>query len=92
VLRALAGPSSHLMTLRGAQGLNAALSAGAIVLLILANMVLTPVYGIHGAAAAVFITYGCWLAATAIALRGLGEARIDFMANMPPLGLTRKAA
>jgi O-antigen/teichoic acid export membrane protein len=92
VLRALAGPSSHLMTLRGVQGLNAALSAGAIVLLLLSSMVFTTLYGLLGAALAVLITYGCWLAATAIAPSRLGEARIDFMAVLPRLASLRKAA
>ncbi len=86
VLRALAGPSSHLMTLRGVQGLNAALSAGAIGLLLVSSGVLTRFYGIHGAALAVLLTYACWLLATAIALNRLGETRTDFMASMPAFG------
>jgi O-antigen/teichoic acid export membrane protein len=92
VLRALAGPSSHLMTLNGAQKLNAALSAGAIALLVLTSMVFCTRWGIMGAGFAVLITYGCWLFATALVLRQLGEARIDFLVMLPRLQVASRAA
>jgi O-antigen/teichoic acid export membrane protein len=76
-VRALAGPSAHMITLTGSQDLNAGLCAGAIVLLLASYGILVPSFGLTGAALAVFITFCVWLATMAAALRWLGEYRTD---------------
>jgi O-antigen/teichoic acid export membrane protein len=76
-LRALAGPSVHLITLIGAQYVNASLSAVAVAILMATYWLLTPAFGLLGAACAVLIAYVCWLIAMAIALRFLGEFQTD---------------
>lgn len=80
VVRAMAGPSAHLLTLTGAQRLNAALCTGALVALFAANWVLGPRFGPAGAAWAVVISYTGWIVATAVAVRRLGEMRTDVVA------------
>ena len=79
-VRAIAGPSVHLVTLVGAQRLNAFLCAAAIALLVLSNLILVPLFGLTGAALAVLSTYSLWIVAVAYALRHLGEFRTDFLA------------
>jgi O-antigen/teichoic acid export membrane protein len=80
VVRAMAGPSAHLLTLTGAQRLNAALCAGALVALFVANWMLGQRFGPAGAAWAVVISYTGWIVATAVAVRRLGEMRTDVVA------------
>jgi O-antigen/teichoic acid export membrane protein len=83
-VRAIAGPSAHLITLVGAQRLNASLSAAAIGVLLLSNLVLVPLFHLAGAGLAVLATYGLWLIAVACALHRLGEFRTDFFAVLRP--------
>lgn len=80
LLRALAGPSPHLLTLTGMQGLNARVCAGSLLVLFVGNVALTGRFGLFGAAAAVFLSYAFWIAATAVALARLGEIRTDILA------------
>lgn len=77
--RAAAGPSAHLLTLTGAQRVNATLCVGALVVLAAATALLAPVYGPAGAAWAVSASYVGWLIATAIVLERMGEMRTDLM-------------
>ncbi len=79
LLRALAGPSAHLLTLVGAQQANAAICGGSFLVLLVASALLAPSLGITGAAAAVCITFGFWLTAAAIELRRTGGIRSDFI-------------
>ena len=79
-VRAMAGPSAHVLTLSGAQKLNAFLCLGALAALAAANAVLGPYFGPEGAAWAVFISYTGWIAATAAAISKLGEMRTDLVA------------
>ncbi|GJD50459.1 hypothetical protein OPKNFCMD_3198 [Methylobacterium crusticola] len=83
-MRALAGPSAHLLTLTGAQGLNARLSLAALAVLVLATLVLAPTCGVAGAAGAVVLSYAAWIGGTALALARLGEPRTDALALMAP--------
>lgn len=69
LLRALAGPSTHMLTLVGAQKTNAALCGVSCLFLLAASAALTPAFGLIGAAVAVFATFGFWLTATSLALR-----------------------
>jgi O-antigen/teichoic acid export membrane protein len=79
-VRALAGPSTHLLTLAGAQALNAALSLSALLVLAGAMAVLVPSLGGTGAAFAVLFTYAVWIFINAVALGRLKEARTDLAA------------
>ncbi|MGY2046990.1 lipopolysaccharide biosynthesis protein [Methylobacterium sp. JK268] len=83
VLRAAAGPSAHLLTLTGAQGLNARLCVLALAVLVGANLVLTPAFGVTGAACAVLASYAAWILATALTLNRLGEIRTDALSLVP---------
>lgn len=80
VVRAMAGPSAHLLTLSGAQTLNASLCVGALVTLLAADALLGRPFGPAGAAWAVFVSYTGWILATAVALNRLGEMRTDLAA------------
>ncbi len=79
LLRSLAGPSAHLLTLSGIQSINMSLSASALLLLFVASAVLSPALGVEGAAYAVLITYAYWIGASAMALRWLREAPVDVL-------------
>ena len=90
MVRALAGPSTYLMTLSGKQTLNAAITASVIAVLLIASVVLIPPFGIEGAALAVFLSYASWIMAAIITLRRLGEPRIDAMALLAARGSAMK--
>ncbi len=77
LMRALAGPSVHVLTLSGVQRINMALAASALVLLLLASALFTPVFGVEGAAYAVFTAYAYWIGFSAIALLWLRESSVD---------------
>lgn len=79
LLRSLAGPSAHLLTLSGIQSINMSLSASALLLLLASSAVLSPNFGVEGAAYAVLITYCYWIAASAVALRWLREPSVDIV-------------
>jgi O-antigen/teichoic acid export membrane protein len=76
-IRALAGPSTQLLTLSGAQGLNAGLSVFGVLVLASGMVILVPSLGALGAALAVLFTYLVWIVTTAVALRRLKERRTD---------------
>jgi O-antigen/teichoic acid export membrane protein len=77
LVRALAGPSSLLLTLKGAQGVNAGICALSAAVLLATNALFAPMWGAEGGAVAVLITTVVWLAATAIALYRIDGARAD---------------
>lgn len=90
-VRALAGPSAHVLTLSGAQRINAMLCVGALAALLVVNALLSPYFGPEGAAMAVFISYTGWIAATAIAISRLGEMRTDLVALVLTHKFSRRA-
>jgi O-antigen/teichoic acid export membrane protein len=79
LLRAVAGPSSHLLTLSGIQSINLGVAASSIVLLCVASASLSPLLGIEGAAYAVLLTYAYWIGISAVALRRLREPSVDIL-------------
>jgi O-antigen/teichoic acid export membrane protein len=89
--RALFGPSVQLLTVVGAQKENAALAIAALVVLVLANVVLAPLYGVLGAALAVAIGTLFWLVASAIVLDRLSGLRTDAVSLLVRLASTRSA-
>ncbi len=79
LLRALAGPSAHLLTLSGIQSVNMGIAVSSLAVLCIATATLTPMLGVAGAAYAVLITYGYWIGISAVALRRLGEPPVDIV-------------
>ena len=79
LLRALAGPSAHLLTLSGIQSINLGVATSSLLILFLASAVLSPAFGIEGAACAVLLTYTYWIVISAIALRRLREPSVDIV-------------
>lgn len=79
LLRALAGPSAHVLTLSGVQSVNMGLAVSALALLVGASAILAPALGVEGAAYAVLIAYGYWIGFSAIALRWLREPSVDVL-------------
>lgn len=79
LLRSLAGPSAHLLTLSGIQSINMGLSASALLVLFLASAMLTPALGVEGAGLAVLVAYVYWIGASALALRWLREPSVDVL-------------
>ena len=77
LLRALAGPNSYFLTIVGAQHTIAAICVGSCLVLIAASAVLTPSFGLAGAAAAVCITFVFWLTTGALELQRVGQIRCD---------------
>ncbi len=76
-LRAVSGPSVQLLTIIGAQRLNAGLCLAALALLAASNAVLAPAFGMTGAAVAVAISWSVWLLATGIVLWRKSGLRSD---------------
>jgi len=76
-LRALAGPSVQLLTIIGAQRLNALLCLAALALLAAGNAALAPAFGVNGAAIAVALSWTAWLALTGIMLYRRNNLRSD---------------
>ncbi|BCJ89784.1 hypothetical protein IZ6_05190 [Terrihabitans soli] len=76
-VRAVAGPSSLLLTLKGAQATSAWICALSGIVLLVSNAVFATLWGAEGGAVAVLITTVVWLLATAIALYRLDGARAD---------------
>ncbi len=75
LLRAMAGPSSQLLTLQGAQKLNAAVCGASCLVLLAASAIFAPALGLIGAVAAICVTLGFWLMATGLLLyrhKGIG--------------------
>jgi len=89
--RALFGPSVSLLTVIGAQWHNAALAVASLVVLAIGNVVLTPLYGVLGAAIAVAVTTVFWLVACAIVLGRLSGLRTDVLYLIGKLGSPRSA-
>jgi O-antigen/teichoic acid export membrane protein len=77
LIRALFGPGVHMLTLRGNQGVNMALSFSALIVFAIASALLCPAYGTMGAAFAVLIVQIYWNGACAVALRVLEEPAMD---------------
>ena len=75
--RALFGPNVPLLTVIGAQKENALLAVSALVVLVVANVVLAPTYGVLGAAIAVAIATVFWLLSCSIVLARLSGLRTD---------------
>ena len=76
-LRALAGPSVQLLTIIGAQRLNALLCCVALAMLAAGNAWLAPAYGVTGAAAAVALSWLLWLVLTGVMLHRRANLRSD---------------
>jgi len=76
-LRALAGPSVQLLTIIGAQRLNALLCCVALAMLAASNTVLAPAYGVTGAAIAVALSWSVWLMLTGLMLYRHARLRSD---------------
>lgn len=76
-LRALAGPSVSLLTIIGAQRLNALLCCVALAMLAAGNSLLTPSYGVTGAAIAVGLSWSIWLLLTGFMLKQRANLRSD---------------
>ncbi len=89
--RAIFGPSVPLLTVIGAQKENAALAVAALVVLVLSNLVLAPLYGVLGAAIAVAIATLFWLVGCAIVLERLGGLRTDALYLIGRLAALRSA-
>lgn len=77
LIRALAGPSAHLLTLSGIQSINLGVAVTSLAVLFAGSAVLSPALGIDGAALAVLITYVYWIGISAIALKWLKEPSVD---------------
>jgi O-antigen/teichoic acid export membrane protein len=77
LIRSLFGPGVHMLTLRGNQSVNMALSLSAMVVFFVASALLCPHYGTMGAAFAVLIVQIYWNGACAIMLRVLREPAMD---------------
>jgi O-antigen/teichoic acid export membrane protein len=89
--RALFGPSALILTVIGAQRQNAALAVASLIMLAVSNVVLTPLYGVLGAAIAVAIATLFWLVACAIVLGRLSGLRTDALYLLETLGSPRSA-
>jgi O-antigen/teichoic acid export membrane protein len=76
-VRALAGPSPFLMTMKGAQRTNALICAAMLVVLVAGNALLAPRFGEVGAAVALLGTTIVWLSVTGFALFRFDGARAD---------------
>ena len=79
LLRALAGPGVHLLTLSGVQRINMGVALTSLAVLFGASALLCPRYGIEGAAFAVLIVYAYWTGVSALALRHLKEPAVDIV-------------
>jgi O-antigen/teichoic acid export membrane protein len=89
--RALFGPSVSLLTVIGAQWHNAALAVASLVVLAISNVVLTPLYGVLGAAIAVAVATLFWLVACAVVLGRVSGLRTDVLYLIGKLGSPRSA-
>jgi O-antigen/teichoic acid export membrane protein len=77
--RAIAGPSSLLLTLKGAQTASAWICAVSAVVLLATNAVFATLWGAEGGALAVLVTTIVWLGMTGIALYRIDGARADIL-------------
>jgi O-antigen/teichoic acid export membrane protein len=68
LLRALGGPSQHVLTLEGQQRTNLAICIAACLLLVAGNAVLSKSFGLWGAAIGVTASYCLWVLASCAAL------------------------
>ena len=91
LVRAVFGPNVPLLTVIGAQRENALLAVSALGVLALANLVLTPAYGVLGAAFAVAIATVFWLVACSFVLARLSGLRTDAVYLVGRFIATRKA-
>jgi O-antigen/teichoic acid export membrane protein len=79
LLRALAGPSAHMLTLSGIQRVNFAVACSSLLVLFAASAGLSPAFGVEGAAAAVLVAYAYWIGISAFALKWLKEPSVDIL-------------
>lgn len=77
LIRALAGPSAHLLTLSGIQSVNMGVAVTSLMVLVGSSALLAPAMGVEGAALAVLLTYAYWIGVSAVALRWLREEPVD---------------
>ena len=77
LVRALAGPSAHLLTLSGIQSINMGVAVTSLMVLVGSSALLAPAMGVEGAAYAVLVTYAYWIGVSAVALRWLREQPVD---------------
>jgi O-antigen/teichoic acid export membrane protein len=77
MLRALAGPSAHLLTLTGIQSVNMGIAVSSLAVLFGGSAVLSPALGVEGTAYAVLVTYIFWIGSSAVSLRFLREPSVD---------------
>jgi O-antigen/teichoic acid export membrane protein len=89
--RAVFGPSVPLLTVIGAQRQNAALVVAALVVLVVSNLVLAPLYGVLGAVIAIAAATLFWQIACAVVLDRLSGLRTDALYLIARLGLPRRA-
>lgn len=75
--RVLFGPNVPLLTVIGAQKQNALLAVAALIVLVIANVLLAPTYGVLGAAIAVAIATVFWLLSCSIVLARISGLRTD---------------
>jgi O-antigen/teichoic acid export membrane protein len=80
LLRAVAGPTTSMLTLEGAQRTNALCCGVSTLVLVAATAGLAPTFGLWGATIALTIAYVAWLGATAVALYRLSGIRADLPA------------
>ncbi len=81
VIVALGGPAIQILTLGEGQIAVARMSLVAVATLVAFNLILTPVYGIAGAAAAIIATQAIWALVLAVAACRMIGMRCDFFAQ-----------
>ena len=82
--RVLFGPNVPLLTVIGAQKQNALLAVSALIVLVIANVLLAPAYGVLGAAIAVAIATVFWLFSCSIVLARISGLRTDAVYLLGP--------
>ena len=81
-VRAIAGPNVSMLSLTGAQRLNSTICSGACAMLLIANIVLIPYYGLFGAAVAMSCSYIAWSITVSALLWAKYGVRTDLLACM----------
>jgi O-antigen/teichoic acid export membrane protein len=81
-VRAIAGPGPLLLTLKGAQTLNAMICVASCVVLLIGNLLMGPIWGAEGAALSLLATTAFWLLATGVVLYRIDGARADLVSMM----------
>ncbi len=92
LVRALMGPGSIMLVLAGAQKSNAAACSASIAVLLGANAILVPAFGVTGACAAMLICICFWTGLTAWLLKRNCALRADAAFAFPASGRNSAAA